>query len=188
MTDDLKAHMDLWGLEDTDFESHHIEGIAREGMRRPDGGFFSVPLVTHVQDNLWQGGCKQGVRLPDQFHHVISLYPWEQYKLGPDTGRDEITMYDAGSLPDLAQLHEIAELVNEKKAEGPTLVHCQAGLNRSGLVAALSLILEDEDRTPEEAINLLRSTRCEMVLCNKTFEKYLLEYDRSEPYGLLPPA
>lgn len=166
----------------TDFESHHIEGIAREGMNRPDGGYFRVPLYTHVEDNLWQGGCKQGVKLPDDFHYVISLYPWEQYDLGPNTGRSEIRMYDAGSLPDLAQLHEIAELVNEKKKDGKVLVHCQAGLNRSGLVAGLSLVLVG--MTPTDAIALLRSSRCDMVLCNKTFEKYLLEYDRSETYGL----
>jgi protein-tyrosine phosphatase len=155
-----------------DFESEHIEGYAREGFARPDRGRFSVPLISHVEGNLWQGGCLPGVRLPDDFDYVVSLYKWGQYELGPDTGRIEIEMYDRGSMPDIDQLYEIAELVNEKKAKGKILVHCQAGLNRSGLIAGLSLILDGME--PQKAIDLLREKRCDVVLCNKTFETWLL--------------
>jgi len=158
----------------TDFATHHIEGYARAAEEAGKDGFFSVPLISHIEGNLWQGGCQPGVPLPEDFRYVVSLYPWGKYLLGPNTHRDEITMYDAGSMPDLRQLVEIAEKVNEYKAKGKTLVHCQAGLNRSGLVAGLSLILEG--MKPTDAIALLREKRCDMVLCNETFRNWLLNY------------
>jgi protein-tyrosine phosphatase len=54
-------------------------------------------------------------------------------------------------------------------------VHCQAGLNRSGLVTALALILNG--MSPERAIGLLRQKRTPLVLCNGAFEAWLLGQD-----------
>lgn len=158
----------------TDFESHHIEGYARAALERGQDGAFSVPLISHIKGNLWMGGCKDGVRLPDEFVYVFSLYPWEKYQLPEGCKRREVTMYDAGSMPDIEQLHEIANEVNACVARGRTLVHCQAGLNRSGLVTALSLVLNGME--PNEAISLLRDKRCPVVLCNETFERWIQSY------------
>jgi protein-tyrosine phosphatase len=144
-----------------DLNGHHIEGIAREGNRA-----FKVPLISHVQGNLWQGGCVPGVRLPDDFDFVVSLYPWGRYELGPNTVRVEIEMYDAQEVPDEAQLLQIAKIVNAFRAKGKTLVHCQAGLNRSALVSALALVLDGIPAS--EAITLLRERRSDAVLCNAT--------------------
>lgn len=161
---------------ETDFATHRIEGFARAASERkvPIDGSFSVPLISHVEGNLWQGGCRNGAPLPEDFAYVVSLYPWERYALGPNTHRDEIRMYDAGQMPDLRQLHAIARKVNEYREKGKTLVHCQAGLNRSGLVAGLALVLGGME--PREAIALLRKQRCDMVLCNETFETWLRNY------------
>ena len=158
----------------TDFQTHHIEGFARAAEEAGLNGYFKVPLFSHVTGNLWQGGCQPGVALPEDFAYVVSLYPWGKYKLGPNTHRDEITMYDSGDLPDLRQLFEIAERVNEYRAKGKTLVHCQAGLNRSGLVAGLALVLDG--MKPADAVALLREKRCDMVLCNEAFRNWLLNY------------
>jgi len=160
----------------TDFDSHRIEGYARAALEKdPEAdGWFRVPLISHVEGNLWQGGCHNMKELPTDFEYVVSLYPWERYILGPKTHRDEIEMYDHGTMPDIKQLHEIARKVNEYRARGKTLVHCQAGLNRSGLVAGLALILGGME--PKEAIALLRKQRCDMVLCNETFENWLRNY------------
>ena len=158
-------------LEDlqADLESHHIEGFAVHGDTP-----FSMPLVSHIIGNLWTGGCRDGVVLPDDFRYVISLYPWERYELGPDTERVEVTMYDsAADLGDDEQLYELAALVNTYRAAGRTLVHCQAGLNRSSLVAGLALV--EDGMTPDEAIDLLRERRSPTVLCNHAFERWLRE-------------
>ena len=153
-----------------DLDTHHIEGIAREG-RTP----FSVPLISHVKDNLWQGGCVGGVSLQGRFRHIISLYPWERYNPGGAELLDsfvEVVLYDGPQVPDENQLYSLAKWVNICKQHGPTLVHCQAGLNRSALVTTLSLVLDG--MAPTEAIALLRAYRSPAVLCNKAFEKWLL--------------
>jgi hypothetical protein len=162
MTDALTAQADL--------TSHHIEGIAREGNKP-----FSMPLITHVVGNLWQGGCIGGVQLSDDFEFVVSLYPWEKYTIGPSTVRVEVKLFDSGEMPDERVLHDIARTINAFRTKGKTLVHCQAGLNRSSLVTALALMLDG--MTAEDAIVLLREKRSPAVLCNETFERWLLAHD-----------
>lgn len=152
----------------TDFTTHHIEGIAREGNTP-----FICPLITQVEGNLWQGGCINGVSLGGRFEHVISLYPWERFAPMRELQTFfEARLYDGPTVPDEEQLYAIARLVNFCRKKGPTLVHCQAGLNRSALITSLALILEGE--APAAAIALLRKQRSPAVLCNKAFESWLL--------------
>lgn len=156
-----------------DWRSHHIEGITNHGNIP-----FRAPLVSQItQDgSLWMGGCIDGVKLDDDFAFVVSLYPWEQYQLGPKTARLEVEMYDAGEVPDERQLHDVARIVNAFRTQGKTLVHCQAGLNRSGLVTALALMLSTS-YTAEEAIDALRQKRSEAVLCNTAFSRWLIQQE-----------
>lgn len=152
-----------------DVHSHHIEGLAVHGDTP-----FSMPLISHITGNLWTGGCLHGVPLPSEFRHVISLYPWERYDIDPGaTTRVEVTMYDADGVPAPADLFGAAGRVLGALRDGPTLVHCQAGLNRSALVAGLAMILSGMD--PASAIALLRERRSDAVLCNPTFERWLRE-------------
>lgn len=153
-----------------DFSRHRITGSV---YHAPAGvsPHIDVPLISHVGGNLWQGGCMGGVRLPDEFNYVLSLYPWEKYTLGAGTERDEVKMYDSLDQA-LGQVDEIAQRVVARLGDGPTLVHCQAGLNRSGLIAARTLMLLGE--TAEDAIASLRAARSPLVLCNSAFEEYLL--------------
>ena len=151
-----------------DLKSHYIDGIAREGNTP-----FECDLISHVKDNLWQGGCINGVSLNGVFKHIISLYPWEVYNPGGDLdSMISVRLYDGPTVPDEKQLYILAEWINNCKSHGPTLVHCQAGLNRSGLLTGLSLVLDG--MTPNDAIALLRSSRSPAVLCNKKFESWLL--------------
>lgn len=146
------------------FEEARIEGTAIHGNTP-----FSVPLASHIAGNLWTGGCIDGVRLPHDFEFVISLYPWAQYELGPDTVRRELQAFDAHHVS--AELVGIAEIAAACVEHGKTLVHCQAGLNRSGLVGALVLL--HQGMTPGAAIALLRARRSPAVLCNTTFEAFV---------------
>ncbi len=57
------------------------------------------------------------------------------------------------------------------------LVHCQAGLNRSGVVTALALMLNGDVATADKAIALLRARRGEAVLCNPLFVTWLRSQD-----------
>ena len=138
---------------------------------------FDVPYISAIMPGFYQGGCRDGLILPKEIEHVISLYQWERYIRhdGVRTFR-EVEMYDSNDGPDYDNIVELATLVNECRWAGPTLVHCQAGLNRSGLVAATALILEGMD--PAEAIYLLREKRSPAVLCNRTFASWVLNFHK----------
>lgn len=138
-------------------------------------------LYTHIEGNLWMGGCHNDVILPDDFRFVVSMYPWEKYRLGPNTERFEYAMYDSNEVdaPMVEEasnkLVDLMHLANQSIMRPRVLVHCQAGLNRSGIVAALALM--KNGRTAREAIGLLREKRDEGVLCNHFFRDWLLAYD-----------
>lgn len=137
---------------------------------------FEVPYISHILDNLWQGGCASGLMLPPNIMHVVSLYPWEKY----DTRHNldsmlYVRMYDDLEGPNTELVVGLARWVNVCCARGVTLVHCQAGLNRSGMVAAVALMLDG--LSSDEAIELLRATRSPAVLCNPNFVSWLHELE-----------
>jgi protein-tyrosine phosphatase len=139
---------------------------------------FDMPLITNVAHNLWQGGCEDGMVLPPFIQHVVSLYPWERYVSEPGHALDsflEVRMYDSPE-QSLAQVDEIARLVNERRESGPVLVHCQAGLNRSAVVVTRAIML-DEGASANDVIESLRKLRSPAVLCNHKFEVWLRTHD-----------
>lgn len=142
-------------------------GVARHGDTP-----FDVPFISEIAPNLWQGGCQDGLILPDFIDVVISLYPWEKYTLRREgIERFEIEMYDSLD-QSFEQVEKIAKMVNDYRYVGKkVLVHCQAGLNRSSLVAARALMLDGFDA--EYAIHRLRERRSPACLCNPAFEKWL---------------
>jgi hypothetical protein len=156
-----------------DLETHHIEGYAYAAMALGKESYFDVPLISHVQDGLlWAGGVRDGVRLPDDFQYVISLYTVQRYDIGPRTIRREYLMYDADDIPTMT--HRIADVVNDCLSKGvKTLVHCQAGLNRSALVVATAMIKRGWE--PAVAVKYLRDARSPLVLCNPIFEEWILK-------------
>ena len=136
---------------------------------------FDVPFISQITGTLWQGGCQQGLRLPAHIKNVISLYPWEKYTVKHEL--DSVTsvrLYDDLIGPDRDQMIALAQWINVCRKKGDTLVHCQAGLNRSGLLTGLALVLDGY--TPDDAINLLRETRSPAVLCNPVFEQWLRDF------------
>jgi protein-tyrosine phosphatase len=57
------------------------------------------------------------------------------------------------------------------------LVHCQAGLNRSGVVVARALMADGMSAV--EAVSLIRERRSPACLCNPAFERWLSTVDQS---------
>lgn len=154
-----------------DLRTHHIEGIAREGMTP-----FSCPLISRIDENFWQGGCTDGVDLQGYFKHIVSLYPWERFNAGGTLDSlVEVRLYDGPVVPNETQLYTLARWINVCREHGRTLVHCQAGLNRSGLLAGLALVLSGV--APSAAIAQLRKGRSPAVLCNRKFEEWLLKQE-----------
>lgn len=155
---------------DTDPTTKRMKGTARHGNMP-----FDVPYISQIADRLWQGGCENGLVLPDHIKHVVSLYPWERYEIcGGVRSELYVEMYDAED-QDYEQVDAIARWINTCRDDGPVLVHCQAGLNRSSLVAARAMFLGEDghatgaDRA-DSIIRDLRAKRSPACLCNPAFE------------------
>jgi protein-tyrosine phosphatase len=146
-----------------------MSGVAIHGNAK-----FDVPFISQINDRLWVGGCQDGLALPSNIEHVVSVYPWEKYTINHELRSSlSVEMFDGGSV-DEELVRRVAAAVNVCLQDGTTLVHCQAGLNRSALVAALALMTGDEGLGAAGAIALLRERRSPAVLCNKTFSAWLL--------------
>lgn len=158
---------------DFDPQQQRMKGVAFHGDMP-----FDVPYISQVigVENLYQGGCRDMLRLPRNIVNLVSLYPWEQYDVEHDLdSRLEVRMYDSvRDAPDMEQVVQIATWVNAARRVGPTLVHCQAGLNRSGLVAATALMLDG--MSASLAIASLRTSRSNAVLCNPAFEQMVRDF------------
>lgn len=102
------------------------------------------------------------------FDFVVGL-SHEKSASGPKTIQWPI---DDGPMPDEDRVRWVAEQVNEKLLAGKhVLVHCDAGLNRSGLIVAMTLLHRGWD--PQKAVQLIRRKRDPMALCNPDFERWL---------------
>jgi protein-tyrosine phosphatase len=144
---------------------------------------FDVPFISEIAENLWQGGCENGLVLPNFIKHLVSLYPWEKYRVRYELASTLYVRMTDSTDQDPGQIPVIAAWVNACRATGPVLVHCQAGLNRSSLVTATALMLGG--MTADSAIALLREKRSPACLCNPAFEEWLRS--RDEPSPLLAP-
>jgi protein-tyrosine phosphatase len=152
------------------FDLGRIQGVARHGNTP-----FDCPLITHIDGNLWTGGCRDQRYLPTTIEHVISLYPWERYNFQPGHEPKSASyhwLYDSDDVEQLARVEAIVAWGVACVKDGPTLIHCQAGLNRSSMIAGRVLIALG--RSPEDAVALLREKRSPAVLCNQTFLAHVL--------------
>lgn len=127
---------------------------------------------TADDDVVWLG-ASQRLRGDYPFDVVVTLFadanpvPWgvEEIRFGfPDA-----TLSDS----DAARVVRIARSAHRQWMSGAqVLVRCQAGVNRSGLVTALMLMLAGYSAA--SAIELIRERRGAVVLNNPHFEEWLL--------------
>jgi len=144
-------------------------GISAHGLKP-----FDVPFISEIVTDLWVGGCEDGLILPEFFDNLISVYPWEAYTVNHELESSlAVRMYDSIDQA-FHQVDAVAMWVNECRAAGPTLVHCQAGLNRSSLVIARALILSG--MSGAAAITLIRERRSPVCLSNPSFERWLRQF------------
>ena len=106
-----------------------------------------------IVPGLWQSGH------PEPGEHWDAVFDLS----GSEPPLDDVEFYvhwliEDGPAPDESTLIALADLVRSMRAAGKrVLVHCAAGINRSGLLAAASLIREGTD--PDDAIETVRATR-----------------------------
>jgi hypothetical protein len=144
-------------------------------------------LYTEIVPGLWMGGTDDedttdiAKELPKLAHEVpfdavVTLFAWAHPM---PWGIEELRwgFADADmSYVDEQRLHRVADWAHERWQAGDrTLIRCQAGMNRSGLVTAL--VLMRAQHSAEDAIKLLREKRSEVVLFNEHFVDYLVNLD-----------
>lgn len=118
-----------------------------------------------------QAGAGLGERRP--YDAVVTLYAWAQ----PVPWEVEELRYGFGDCEldstDLDRVLRAARWAWRRWQSGDqVLIRCQAGLNRSGLVTALVLLLEGYDAA--SAVSLVRERRSSWALCNHHFVEWLL--------------
>ena len=82
-------------------------------------------------------------------------------------------------------LQAAREFIGPARRTGRVLVHCAAGLNRSGVLVAAERMLSTRE-TVLETVAHCRRARGNMVLCNESFQEQLVALARAD--GRLGPA
>lgn len=193
--DELREHQENWwgiqkcrrcnplGIED---RPHHLWPLCPDcdGSGWTEWAAFATEPWTEIVPNLWIGGHDYTdlSRLParvtvsaipeNAFDVVVSLYsrPGSEPR-GPlhIVSRFE----DAHLTPGVKQTaHDLARDVSGRRERGEcVLVRCQAGLNRSSLIAGLALIYLG--MSGPDAVQLIRTRRSPWALCNEDYAEYL---------------
>ncbi len=138
-----------------------------------------LSLVSEILPNLFMGGTDDydivqfGKNLPelherDEFDAVVTCYSYAQ-PMSWYVHENRYGFADGQLSPEtFAKAQELASwLHSEWKAGRKCLSRCQAGLNRSGLVIALVLMMDGY--SADEAISLIREKRDRNALFNPDF-------------------
>lgn len=153
-----------------------------QGRGRTDAIAYADDPWNEIIPNLWVGGHDyrdwQRTSTEDLdsegFEVVASLY--QTFHSVPSLGVVHYTLrIPDGDLFDdeIERVYEMADLVAISVTEGKkTLVRCQAGLNRSALVAALAMVRMGYE--PHRAIALIREKRSRFNLVNPHFVDIIL--------------
>ncbi|MEY4323342.1 MAG: hypothetical protein RL410_1123 [Actinomycetota bacterium] len=164
--------------------------MAREDLYAPEwvsADQEPKDLYTEILPGLWMGGthdedttdiAKELPKLAHEvpFEAVVTLFAWAHpMPWGIEEMRWGFADADM-SYVDTERLFRVVDWAHARwKAGDRTLIRCQAGMNRSGLVTAL--VLMKEDFKAEDAIKLLRDKRSEVVLFNDHFVDYLVSLE-----------
>lgn len=144
-----------------------------------DGRVRYIPAISHIAHNLYQGGSlRSGMVLPDFFGHILNLGSVTSYDVRHAVETDATFDLSDNDQQDMELVETVARLAVDLSRRGPLLLHCYAGLNRSGVVMARTLMLRDE-LTAQQAIDQVREQRTDIALCNDMFVDWLLEQEES---------
>lgn len=138
---------------------------------------------SEIAPGLWMGGTRRdetigvvqpmlGFNRERPFDAMLTLYAWaapadwgvEERRFGfPD--RQVIEEY-------VPLIHELADWAHDRWSSGRrVLIRCMGGMNRSGLLVALTLVRAGH--TPEAAIELIREKRHPWALNNHSFVRLI---------------
>ncbi len=155
--------------------------LAVSGRSRGGGTVRLRRAVWHeVIPGLWQGGSRKPPE-PGRFDVVVSLCAKGNLRSPLSRGQRGLAWFIADAdVPHEDTVRLLARQVSAWLDDGQRiLVRCKAGLNRSGLVVARTLVERGVD--PGEAIRLIRRRRHRRALNNQAFVAWLLQEAPGEP-------
>lgn len=139
---------------------------------------------SEIIPNLWMGGHdwnsgdnRRGEVLsiePDNsFDVVVSLYARAGH--GPPAGTEHIYCPFEDHELDAFTGHlaiRLAKIVADRLTAGKVvLTRCQAGLNRSGVIAGLAMV--QLGYTGDDAVQIIRAKRSPWALCNESYARFI---------------
>lgn len=129
-----------------------------------------------VVSGLWLGSSEMAYPR-DEFDAVVSVFDWHYDREAwlPPKGTPHMVMpfYDSSSIPDMKWFEVINKFIHTFHSNGHSvLVRCQAGLNRSSLVAAVYMC-EHLGLDGPTAIELIRASRSNDCLFNRQFNDWI---------------
>ncbi|MFT3661760.1 MAG: dual specificity protein phosphatase family protein [Gordonia sp. (in: high G+C Gram-positive bacteria)] len=146
---------------------------ARMAVEFSDGD-IEMPMFSEIAEGIWQAGCPQDeFPLPRRFSHVVNLAGAIGYRTQRVLATNTIVDMADSSTASMALVDPLARLVAALAETDMVLVHCQAGLNRSGVVVARALM--HRGMTADEAITTVRAGRHPKALYNEHFVAWLHE-------------
>jgi len=150
---------------------------------------YDLPVWSEILPNLWMGGTDYADRvgLPfntpfvttENFDTAVTMYgyanPADWY-----VAEYRYPILDSTDVAfDMDVIHGLVKTAYKDWKNGKrVLIRCQAGLNRSGLITALVLMMDGF--TADEAINLIRTNRDPMCLYNDAFVGWLKRQDAED--------
>jgi hypothetical protein len=150
--------------------------VVARARRRSRPGRRANPSVDapwhEIVPGLWQGA---GTTLPDGFDTVLTCSRSAARRPPPrDAAHWQFLFRDGRRVPEDGQIWTWAQQINDELANGRrVLVRCKAGLNRSGLLVAATLMLRGA--SPDEAVAQVRQHRSPRALNNRHFVRWLHE-------------
>jgi len=125
-----------------------------------------------VHENLWLGSYPDK-HLHPRFKYSLSTNQTADYQYTSNQLVISAPFGDIAWLPPVERIEELGKLLYDLSQNGPTLVHCAAGINRSSLICGIALL--HYGFSGVEAVELIRKKRYKMCLSNHVFREWLEE-------------
>jgi protein-tyrosine phosphatase len=141
-----------------------------------DESSYEFNDMNEIVPGLWLGS--QPSVIPSNIKYVFSMIGQQSHYIQTERvnkGELKVTSVYFEDKPEMSPeklIHDLAEAINVCRQDGAVLVHCMAGMNRSGMVLGLALVKSGMES--KQAIKLMRAKRSPSVLFNKVFHDWLL--------------
>ena len=127
--------------------------------------------MSHIHGNIWVGRWPK-ISVDPQIKNIVQCCPNRHHYI-VESHQTVVRgyLFDADEVPPFLMVDALVTATLEMIDEGPTLVHCKGGINRSPFIAALVML--QRGMSLENTMYLLRTNRSPQILNNEHFMRFL---------------